>query len=71
MHVTYVGSEHPRITRGEMRDKGCDRRRNGLAAEDENCCESCRSLIHSCKPIVYNLRDRFGRIITADWVLTS
>jgi hypothetical protein len=69
MHVTYVNTERPRVTRDELRSKGCSRRINGLAAEDENCCEQCRALIHSTKPIEYHIRDRFGRVLTADWLI--
>lgn len=69
MSVTYVNAERPRITRDEMRDKSCGRRLNGLAAVDENCCTSCRSVILSTKPIEYRVRDSSGHIITADWVM--
>lgn len=66
--VEYVGCDRPRVTRDQIRDKSCGRRRNGLSAEDENCCDQCRSLIHSTKPIEYHVRDRFGHVIT-NWLL--
>ena len=69
MHVDYIGTARPKVTVDDMRrNQSCSRLINGLSAE-ENCCDRCRALIHSSRPIEYAIRDRFGRVIT-NWLFS-
>lgn len=65
MHVEYVNTQRPSVTRAETRDSGCERLRNGLVAR-EDCCDHCRALLRQCAPRAYRIFDADGRVIR-DW----
>lgn len=71
MHVTYVNTERPRVTRDDLQDGGCqqmhERIRNGLWVEGSHC-PSCAERVRACKPMEWRVRDHNGRIIT-DWLI--
>ena len=70
MHVDYIGTVAPGVTRDDLRDDGCQRMqrriRDGLWIEEDHC-PLCTERVRACKPIVYRVRDTNGRVITADW----